>query len=347
MRTVDFRSDTVTLPSPEMREAMAKAELGDDVYGEDPSVNRLEAMAANRFGKEAAVLVTSGTQGNLASILAHCGRGDEAVIGHMSHIYRAEGGSAAALGGVMPKVLQNDGRGMLDADEIRASISLDDVHESPTRLIALENTHNGCGGSVLTPDDMAMVTDVANEHGIPVHIDGARIFNASVALETPVVELVRDAATVTFCLSKGLAAPVGSVVCGSHEAIEKVRRWRKLLGGSMRQAGIIAAAGIVALETMVDRLAEDHSNARRLAEGLSQVPGIDIDPESLPTNLVFFNVTTGSPAEIAHKLNKLGVKGGSPNRNWRFVTHYGITSDDVDYALEVVDSVFGEYAMVD
>ena len=344
MRIVDFRSDTVTLPSPEMREAMANAELGDDVYGEDPTVNRLEALAAETLGKEAAVLVTSGTQGNLSSILAHCGRGDEAIMGHLSHIYRSEAGGASALGGVVFKLLQNDSGGMLDPDDLRAAISPADQHYAPTRMIALENTHNACGGAALTPEDTAAVAEVAREHEIPLHIDGARIFNAAVQLETPVSELAKDADTVTFCLSKGLSAPVGSVVCGSHEDIEKVRRWRKVLGGSMRQAGIIAAAGIVALETMVGRLAEDHSNARRLADGLSKIPGIEIEPESLPTNLVFFEVAAGPPAEIARKINERGIKGGAPKRRWRFVTHYGITADDVDQALDVVDSVFREYA---
>ena len=281
MRVVDFRSDTVTLPTPEMREAMATAELGDDVYGEDPTVNKLEALAAETLGKEAAVLVSSGTQGNLSSVLAHCGRGDEAIIGHLSHIYRSEAAGTSVLGGVALKLLENGKTGMLDIDRLRDMISPPDVHFPPTRLIALENTHNACGGAVLTPDDTAAVAEVARESGVALHIDGARIFNAAVSLETPVAELAKHADTVTFCLSKGLSAPVGSVVCGSSEAIENVRRWRKVLGGSMRQAGIIAAAGIVALETMVERLADDHSNARRLANGLAQIPGIEIDPEDV------------------------------------------------------------------
>ncbi len=344
MRIVDFRSDTVTLPSPEMRDAMANAELGDDVYGEDPTVNRLEALAAETLGKEAAVLVSSGTQGNLSSVLAHCGRGDEAIVGHLSHIYRSEAAGTSVLGGVALKLLDNDESGMLDPDRLRDAVSPANVHFSPTRLIALENTHNACGGAVLTPEDTAAVADVAQENGIALHVDGARIFNAAVSLETPVTELAKHADTVTFCLSKGLSAPVGSVVCGSREAIENVRRWRKVLGGSMRQAGIIAAAGIVALETMVERLAEDHSNARRLANGLAGVPGIEIDPEDVHTNLVFFDVTAESRGEIGRRIAEHGVKGGSPRGRWRFVTHSGIAAGDVDYALDVVESVFREYA---
>ena len=344
MRVVDFRSDTVTLPTPEMREAMATADLGDDVYGEDPSVNRLEALAAETMGKEAAVLVTSGTQGNLASVLAHCGRGDEAILGNQSHIYRSEASGTSVLGGVALKLVDNEENGMLDPDKLRDAVSPPNVHFSPTKLIALENTHNACGGAVLTPEDTAAVADVAQENGIALHIDGARIFNAAVSLETPVAELAKHADTVTFCLSKGLSAPVGSVVCGSGEAIENVRRWRKMLGGSMRQAGIIASAGIVAVETMVERLAEDHSNARRLANGLAQVPGIEVDPEDVHTNLVFFRVTAEHRGEIAGRLRELGVKGGGAQERWRYVTHSGVSAGDVDHALDLVESVFREYA---
>ena len=344
MRVVDFRSDTVTLPTPEMREAMATADLGDDVYGEDPCVNKLEALAAETMGKEAAVLVTSGTQGNLASVLAHCGRGDEAILGNQSHIYRSEASGTSVLGGVALKLVDNEENGMLDPDKLRDAVSPPNVHFSPTKLIALENTHNACGGAVLTPEDTAAVADVAQENGIALHIDGARIFNAAVSLETPVAELAKHADTVTFCLSKGLSAPVGSVVCGSGEAIENVRRWRKMLGGSMRQAGIIASAGIVAIETMVERLAEDHSNARRLANGLAQVPGIEIDPEDVHTNLVFFQVTAERRGEIASSLRDLGVKGGGPQERWRYVTHSGVSAGDVDHALDLVENVFRDYA---
>ena len=343
MRVVDLRSDTVTLPTPEMRRAMAEAEVGDDVLGEDPTVNRLEAMAAETLGKEAALLVSSGTMGNLTAILAHCERGDEVIAGDMSHICRAEGGGASVLGGVALQPVRNDQRGMLDPDDVAAAVRPDNVHYPRTGLVALENTHNICGGAVLTPEDVKAVADVARAHDVPVHLDGARIFNAAVYLEAPVAELVRDADTVTFCLSKGLGAPVGSVLCGSPETIGKARRWRKVLGGGMRQAGIIAAAGIVALETMVERLADDHGNARRLAQGLAEIPGVEIDPDSLPTNVVFLKVTNGSSVELARRLAVRGVKVGDRGGGaWRLVTHYGITADDIEHALDVIEAVFQE-----
>ncbi len=344
MRTVDFRSDTVTLPTPEMRQAMANAELGDDVYGEDPTVNRLEAMAAEIMGKEAALLVASGTMGNLVSVLTHAGRGDEIILGDKAHIFRSEGGGASALGSIAYHTVPNDERGMLDPDQVEDAIRPQNIHYPRTALVALENTHNLCGGTVLTPEDTKVIADIAHRHNIPVHIDGARIFNAAVYLETPVSELVKEADTVQFCLSKGLSAPVGSMICGSRETIEKARRWRKVVGGGMRQAGVLAAAGIVALEKMVDRLAEDHANARKLALGLSKVPGIEIEPERFPTNILFFDVTVDSPAEVARRLEERGIKGGAPRRTWRFVTHYGITADDIDYALDVIDSTFRQYA---
>ena len=344
MRIVDFRSDTVTHPTPEMRRAMAEAEVGDDVFGDDPTVNRLQEIAADKLGKEAALFVSSGTQGNLVSALTHCQRGEELICGDMSHIFRSEVGGASALGGIAYHTIRNDDRGMLDPDEVEAAIRPNNVHYPRTALIELENTHNSAGGQVLTPEDTKTIADVAHSHDIPVHLDGARIFNAAVYLETPVSELVKDVDSVTFCLSKGLSAPVGSVLCGSNEFIERARFWRKMVGGGMRQVGIIAAAGIVALDTMVDRLAEDHANARKLAVGLSKIEGISIDPDSLPTDLVFFDVELGNRAEIARKLNEQGIKGGGPQKHWRFVTHYGITSDDIDYALDIVESTFKEYS---
>ena len=345
MRVIDFRSDTKTLPSPEMRRAMAEAELGDDVAGEDPTVNRLEAMAAEMLGKEAAVLVTSGSQGNLVGILSQCQRGDEVLIGDTSHIARGEAKGASVLGGVAIENLRTDGRGMFDPDDIEASIKDgSNRHQNPTALLALENTHNYSGGSVLTPEDTKAMTDVARAHDVPVHMDGARIFNAAVYLECPVAELAKDVDTVTFCLSKGLGAPVGSVLCGSDETIDEARRWRKMLGAGMRQAGIIAACGVVALESMVSRLAEDHANARKLAQGLSKIPGIVIDPEKLPTNLVFFDVEADNRVELAAKLEAQGIKGGTPVRRWRFAPHYGITSDDIDYTLDAIEETFREYA---
>ena len=282
MREVDLRSDTVTHPSPEMRRAMYEAELGDDVYGEDPTLNALEAKAAERLGKEAAVFVASGTMGNLVSVLSHAQRGDEIILGNKAHIFRSEAGGASALGGVSFHTIPNDSRGMLDLDDIQAAVRPNDPHMPRTALVCLENTQNMCGGATLTQDDMKAVADVAHANGIPVHVDGARIFNAAVSLEAPVSELVKDVDSLTFCLSKGLSCPIGSIIVGSEDYIMEARRWRKMVGGSMRQVGVIAAAGLVALDSMVERLAEDHSNARKLANGLAEIPGISIEPDSLP-----------------------------------------------------------------
>ena len=300
-RIVDLRSDTFTQPSQEMREAIFKAELGDDVFGEDPTVNRLEQMAAEIFGKEDATFVASGTMGNIAAALTHCTRGDEMIVGEKSHMYNAEAGAASALGGIAVQSIANDSRGMIDLDELRSKIRPDNIHYPPTRLVGIENTANHCGGNALTAEEIQSVVSIAKERDIKVHVDGARIFNASVALETPVDQLVAGADTVSFCLSKGLSCPVGSVLVGSREDIEVARRWRKAMGGGMRQVGIIAAAGIVALETMVARLAEDHANARKLAIGLSKIDGIICDPDSYPTNLVFCDVSAKNPSEILQK----------------------------------------------
>ena len=345
MRVIDFRSDTVTHPTAEMRRAMFEAEVGDDVYGEDPTVNRLEALAADTFGKEAAVIVSSGTMGNLVAMLAHCQRGDEIIMGDKSHTFNSEAGGASTLGGIAFHPLPNDIRGMLDLDQLEEAIRPDNEHYAPTRLIVMENTHNACGGAVLTSEDLGDVAEIGKAHDIALHIDGARIFNAAVYLETPVSELVKDADTVQFCLSKGLSAPVGSIVCGSHNVIERARRWRKVVGGSMRQAGVFAAAGVVAIETMVDRLAEDHGTARQLAMGLSKIPGIDLDPSAVATNMVFFEIKVGSAEKIALRLNENGIKVRPRLPKWRFVTHQGITSNDIEYALEIIEGVFKEYSV--
>ncbi len=342
MREVDLRSDTVTHPSEEMRRAMYEAELGDDVFGDDPTLNRLEAMAAERFGKEAAVFVASGTMGNLVSVLAHTTRGDEIILGNQSHIFRSEAGGSSVLGGISFHTVPNDARGMLDPDDVRAAIRPNDPHMPRTALVCLENTQNSCGGAALTQDDISSIADVAHENGLGLHIDGARIFNAAVALEAPVAELTSDADSITFCLSKGLSCPVGSVIVGSADYIQEARRWRKMVGGGMRQVGVLAAPGIVALDSMVDRLAEDHANARKLAEGLAEIDGISIDPDALPTNLVFFEVEREDRAELHAKLVERGIKGGGGGRRWRYVTHYGITESDIDYTLETVRDVFGE-----
>ena len=341
MRTIDFRSDTQTLPSPNMLKAIQTAKLGDDVMHEDPTVNDLETFAAELLGKESSVLVSSGTMGNLIGVLIHCNRGDEVIAGAMSHICRGEAGGISVLGGVAIQPINTDSDGSLAIEDIESAIKPDDYHFPITKLISVENTHNATGGKPLTPSYMSEVKSLAKKHNLKIHVDGARLFNAAIALETPVNELVQDAETVSICLSKGLSAPVGSLLCGSEEDIVKARRVRKMLGGGMRQAGIIAAAGKIALTEMVERLAEDHSNARKLALGLAEIKGIEIQPEELPTNLVFFKVPEGRSKEFATKLGKKGIKVGErEDSRWRLVTHYGITSGDIDYSLEVIQSVF-------
>jgi len=345
MDIVDLRSDTVTLPTPAMREAMYRAEVGDDVYGEDPTVNRLEEMAAERMGKEAALFVASGTMGNLVCLLTHCRRGDEAIMGDQAHTYLYEAGGSAVLGGIHPRPLPNQPDGTIRLEDIEAAIRPENVHFPRTRLICLENTHNRCSGAVLTPQYTSSVVELARRHGLAVHLDGARIFNAAIALGVDVKELTRGVDSVMFCLSKGLSAPVGSVVCGSKDFIAEARRARKLVGGGMRQAGILAAAGIVALTQMVDRLAEDHANAKRLAEGLAQIPGIGIDPTRVQTNIVIFELTAPkpTPTEFVARLKERGVKllaiGG---RKLRAVTHYGIEREDIERALKAIEKVMRE-----
>ncbi|PWH16972.1 MAG: low-specificity L-threonine aldolase [Ardenticatenia bacterium] len=342
MHIVDLRSDTVTLPSPTMREAIATAELGDDVFGEDPTVNRLEAMAAERLGKEAAMLVMSGTMANLVSVLTHCGRGDEIIVGDKAHIFLDEAGGCSALGGVHSHQVPNQPDGTLALADIEAAVREDDIHFPRSKLICLENTHNMCGGVCLTPDYMHQVRQLADQYGLMIHLDGARIFNAAVALGVEVKELARDADSVSFCLSKGLAAPIGSLVCGSRDFIKAARRVRKVVGGGTRQAGIIAAAGIVALEQMVDRLAEDHANARLLADGLANMPGITLDLTRVQTNLVFFEVagTLWTAAEFCERLAVLGVLMLPLGRyTVRAVTHYGIERADVEHALRTVSQL--------
>ncbi len=342
MKIVDLRSDTVTKPTPEMRRAMAEAEVGDDVFGEDPTVNRLQEMAAERLDKEACLLVASGTMGNLVSLLTHCGRGDEVILGDNAHTYNYEQGGIAALGGIHPRVVPNLPDGTMNLDDIEAAIRPENIHFPRTRLIAVENTHNRMGGVVLTPGYMASLGDLARRHGLRIHLDGARIFNASVALGVPAADLARDADSVMFCLSKGLSAPVGSLVCGSADFIAEATRARKVVGGGMRQAGIIAAAGIVALNSMVDRLAEDHANARFLAEGLAEFPGVAIDLGSVQTDIVIFALHRPdmTPQQLAEIMAERGVLflpiGGD---RMRMVTHYGIEREDIAYALEQIRQV--------
>ena len=338
MKAVDLRSDTLTRPTEAMSRAMAAADVGDDVFGEDPTVNRLEEMAAERMGKEAALFVASGNMGNLVSLLTHCARGEEIILGSLAHTFYFEQGGSAAVGGIHPRTLPNQPDGTLLLSEIEGAIRPDNVHFPRTRLIVLENTHNLCGGHPLDMDYMTAVGDVARRHGLNIHVDGARFFNAAVALGVPAAKLAAEADSVSFCLSKGLGAPVGSVVCGSQEFIAEARRARKVLGGGMRQAGVLAAAGIVALDEMVERLADDHANARKLAQGLAEMPGISIDPSQIHTNIVYFGVDRKDMTveELAKRLGDDGARmlPVGPGRI-RAVTHYHITSDDIDYVLGV------------
>lgn len=343
MNIIDLRSDTVTLPTPAMREAMSRAEVGDDVFGEDPTINRLEAMAAERAGMEAALLVTSGTMGNIACILTHCARGEEVILGDSSHTFLNEVGGISALGGIFPHTIQNQPDGTLTLRDIEAAIRAENIHFPRTRLICLENTHNRCYGAALTPEYTAAVAGLAKQHGLLLHLDGARIFNAAVAQGVDVRELTRGGVdSLSFCLSKGLSAPVGSLICGSREFITRARRIRKMLGGGMRQAGIIAAAGIVALTEMVDRLAEDHALARRLAEGIAQIPGLITDPARVRTNILYIDLADRrfSDQEFMARLKTRGVllSYTGPAR-FRMLTHFGIGKTQIDAALAVLRDV--------
>jgi threonine aldolase len=343
---IDLRSDTVTLPTPEMREAIARAELGDDVYGEDPSVNRLEAMAASMMGKEAALLVPSGTMGNLAAMLTHCGRGTKAIVGSQSHTNLYEAGGASALGGIVLTAVANTDDGELDVDELNHELATPaDDHFAQPSLVVIENTHNRCGGAPIKLSHMAEVSTAARRRKIPVHLDGARIFNAALALETTPKEIASGADTVSFCLSKGLGCPIGSILCGGRIFISRAHRTRKLLGGGMRQSGIIAAAGIVALTTMVDRLAEDHQNARALAQGFALVAGLNVRPVANRTNMVVFDVDGDADASrrFAAAMKERGVLI-SPREatSFRAVTHNGISRADIDRAVAVAAQAAGE-----
>lgn len=348
--TIDLRSDTVTRPTPAMLQAMASAPVGDDVYGEDPTVNRLEGLAAEMLGKEAAVFVPSGTMGNLCSVLAHCGRGEEVILGDIAHIYLYEQGGSAALGGVHPRAIPTQPDGTLKLGDIENAIRGDNEHFPVTRLVAVENTHNRCGGSPLPVSYMDAVGELAHSHGLKFHVDGARLWNAAVALNVSPARLVKEADSVSVCLSKGLAAPVGSVVVGDKEFIRKARRMRKVVGGGMRQAGVIAAAGIVAMTEMVERLADDHANARRLAEGLSRLDGIAIDPATVQTDIVIFDLVREdiTPANLSAGLRSHGVLlnpiGG---KRLRAVTNYHVSADDIDRTLAVFAAVLeaGEKAV--
>ncbi|MFH1560416.1 MAG: low-specificity L-threonine aldolase [Chloroflexota bacterium] len=343
MKQIDLRSDTVTHPTPAMRQAMATAELGDDGWGDDPTVNRLQEVVADILGKEAAVFVPSGTMANLASLLIHCQRGDEIIVGDQSHVYLYEYGSASALGGVVYRQLPNAEDGTLDPEMVEAAIRPSSPRFPRTAVVCLENTHNRCSGAVLTPEYIDIIAQIAHRWNAALHLDGARLFNAAVCLGISPRELVRSVDSVMFCFSKGLCCPVGSIISGSKEFIQGARRARNTLGGGMRQVGVLAAAALVALEEMVDRLAEDHHNARRLAEGLSRIPGIILDPAQIQTNIVIFQLADGDAPSFLRQIEERGVRGHHPyGPKVRMVTHYGIDETDIDTALEVVESVMKE-----
>jgi threonine aldolase len=343
---IDLRSDTVTLPTPEMREAIARAELGDDVYGEDPTVNRLEAIAASMTGKEAALLVPSGTMGNLAAMLTHCARGTKVIVGSESHTNLYEAGGASALGGIVLAPIANTEAGELELDGLARELATsDDAHFAQPSLVVLENTHNRCGGAPVKLSHMAEVSDAAHRRKLPMHLDGARIFNAAVALETSAKDIASFADTVSLCLSKGLSCPVGSLLCGSREFIARAHRTRKVLGGGMRQAGIIAAAGVVALTTMVDRLAEDHQNARALAQGFALVAGLNVRAVANRTNMVVFDVDGDADAarRFAKAMKERGVLISMREAtSFRAVTHRGVARADIDRAVAAAAQAAGE-----
>lgn len=337
MEYIDLRSDTVTKPTPEMREAMAEAEVGDDVYRDDPTVIRLEELAAGMLGKEAALFVPSGTMGNLIALLVHCQRGDEVIVGNQSHIYLNEAGGMSALGGSQPCPVQNQADGTLLLKDIKASIRSEDVHHPITRLVCIENTQNICGGVPLSLEYTRQVGQLAHENGLSLHVDGARIFNAATAQNVPVKDLVEPADSVMFCLSKGLAAPIGSMLVSTHKFIRRARHVRKMLGGGMRQVGIIAAAGIISLERMTKRLAEDHARAKKMADGLRRIPGLVVDANSPYTNMVYLNLSQDVPSnaqQVTERMKELGVLVDPENaRRFRLVTHYWIDDGAVDQAV--------------
>jgi threonine aldolase len=346
MQMIDLRSDTVSWPTPAMREAMANAPVGDDVFGDDPTVIQLEAEGAAMMGKEAGLFVASGTMGNLTAALTHCGRGDEMIVGRSNHMVVSEAGSAAAYGGIQPYMLDVAPDGTMNLDAIRASIRKPDDHFPTTRLICLENTHGKMSGAPISAAYTAQVGEIAREHELKLHIDGARIFNAATALNTPVKILVEPADSVMFCLSKGLCAPVGSLLVGSEDFIRRARRIRKSLGGGMRQVGILAAAGVISLREMTTRLGEDHANARLLAEGLAAIPYVKIDLERVKTNMVFFNLTDDSPLNAAQMCERLKADYNiltypMGERLFRMVTHYYITREGVEQTLDAIRTLLG------
>ena len=340
-KKIDLRSDTVTLPTDEMREAMNNAEVGDDVYQEDPTINRLEELAAKKLGKEAALFVPSGTMGNLIAVLTHCQRGDEVILEMDSHIYYYEVGGMSAVAGVIPRLIAGD-KGILDPQDIKRALREENLHYPKTTLICVENTHNRAGGTIIPPEIIEEICQLGHERNIQVHLDGARIFNAAVALNIKPAIFTKNVDSVMFCLSKGLSAPVGSILAGSKEFIQRARKNRKMLGGGMRQAGILAAAGIIALEKMVERLGEDHKNARILGEGLANIGGIKVDLETVQTNMVCFDLNESGMGtyQFLPKLAEYNILGSPrPLTKVRLVTHYGINEDDIYATIKAIKGI--------
>lgn len=346
---IDLRSDTVTRPTPAMREAMAAAIVGDDQYGEDPTVNELEARAAELAGKEAAVYVASGTMGNLSALLAHCDRGTEVILGDESHILWYESGGPAAVGGITPRTVTTSRWGTYDLDEVEHVIREDRPGFPATALLCVENTYNRCGGAVVPLEHLRDLREIADRRGIPIHMDGARIFNAAASLGVTAADVAQDVDSVQFCLSKGLGAPVGSLVAGSADFITRVRKQRKLLGGAMRQAGVIAAAGIVAFETMIERLPEDQRRARTLAEGLNEIPHLGVDLDVVQSNIVVFKPDASIEKEaLIDLLAQSGLLVSNYGlRGLRMVTHYEISDEDIHMALQIVKNAVASLAKED
>lgn len=336
---IDLRSDTVTTPTDAMRTAMAEAVVGDDQNGEDPTINELERRCAELMGKEAAVFMPSGIMGNLTAMLAHCGRGKEIIIGDQSHILWYEGGGAAAIGGITPRTIATNPDGTLPLETVEATIRQAGPGIPPTAAIAIENTHNRCGGTVLPQDYLAELKALAGRHGLPVHMDGARIFNAAACLGVPVRDIARNADSVQFCFSKGLAAPVGSMVVGTADFVDDVRAHRKMLGGAMRQAGVLAAAALVSLDEMIDRLPEDHKRARALAETIAEYPAYGINLDTVQTNLVIFKTVKPQEAVIAALKDRGILASNMGDRGIRMVTHYQITDEHVDRTIAALKDI--------
>ncbi len=336
-----MRSDTVTLPTDEMREAMSNAEVGDDVYQEDPAVNRLEELAAKKLGKEAALFVPSGTMGNLIAVLTHCQRGDEVILERDSHIYYYEVGGISAVAGVIPRLIVGD-KGILNPQDIKKTLRDENLHYPKTTLICLENTHNRAGGTIIPLKVTEQICQLAHQRNITVYLDGARIFNAAIALNIEPALLAKNVDSVMFCLSKGLSAPVGSILAGSKEFIQRARKNRKMLGGGMRQAGILAAAGIIAIENMVERLGEDHKNTRILGEGLADISGIKVDLETVQTNMAYFDLQESSmdTYQFLPKLAEYNILGlPRPPTKVRLVAHYGISEEDIYATIKAIKEI--------